>query len=253
LGGTAVDGELVRGLAVDGSGVYAVGFFHGTIDFDPGLGVTEFSSAGGSDAFLLKLDSEGNFMWARTFGGVSDDSANAVTLDDNGNVYLVGQLGSASVASFTPAGDFRWAEALGSAATGVATSASAIYVAGSFSGTVDFGLGPGIALLTAGSVSDVFLVKTTIFRSPGEGIGSLINDVMRLASVLNGGQLNSLIQKLENALRSVDNGGSNSACGQLKSFGNGISAMVLGGTLSESQAQPLLALLMEIQSSLGCK
>ena len=59
---------------VDISGnVHAAGDFQGTVDFDPGNGVDNHTSNGNQDASLSKFDSSGNFMWARTWGGSSDD------------------------------------------------------------------------------------------------------------------------------------------------------------------------------------
>ena len=55
--------------AFDSNGnVYVVGDFVGTIDFDPdGTGVQNRTSAGQLDSFVLKLDSQGNFVWVKTF------------------------------------------------------------------------------------------------------------------------------------------------------------------------------------------
>ena len=43
--------------------VYVVGAFASTVDFDPNSGVYELSSESGIDAFVLKLDLNGNFLW----------------------------------------------------------------------------------------------------------------------------------------------------------------------------------------------
>ena len=53
-------------IAVDTDGnVYLAGNFTGTVDFDPGAGITEFTSAGNEDVYVLKLDENGNFTWAK--------------------------------------------------------------------------------------------------------------------------------------------------------------------------------------------
>ena len=39
------------------------------VEFDPGSEVTECSSVGENDIILNKFDSDGNFLWARTWGG----------------------------------------------------------------------------------------------------------------------------------------------------------------------------------------
>jgi cell division septation protein DedD len=41
-------------------------------------GYTESYGAGGSDMYLIKVDSEGNLLWDRTYGGSQDDGANCI-------------------------------------------------------------------------------------------------------------------------------------------------------------------------------
>ena len=80
--------EAALGVALDGSGnVYTVGLFAGAADFDPGPGAFNLTSAGDVDIFVSKLDSAGNFVWARAMGGPSSDAALGVALDGSGNVY----------------------------------------------------------------------------------------------------------------------------------------------------------------------
>jgi hypothetical protein len=67
IGGTGSD----RGceIAMDASGnVYSTGFFEGAVDFDPGPGVNILNS-NGRDIYVSKLDSSGNFLWAKQIGG----------------------------------------------------------------------------------------------------------------------------------------------------------------------------------------
>ena len=48
------------GVAIDGNGnAYITGFFGGTVDFDPGSGVDEYTSIGSLDVFLTKLRPHG--------------------------------------------------------------------------------------------------------------------------------------------------------------------------------------------------
>lgn len=49
--------------------IFITGMFSGTVDLDPGSVVNRFTSVNANDAFLLKLDAEGNLIWARTWGG----------------------------------------------------------------------------------------------------------------------------------------------------------------------------------------
>jgi hypothetical protein len=51
-----------RGVAADVFGnTYMIGFFSGTVGFDPGSGVDNHTSNGGLDAFLTKFDPNGNW------------------------------------------------------------------------------------------------------------------------------------------------------------------------------------------------
>ena len=50
-------------IAVDSSGnVYTTGYFQGTVDFDPGAGTSNLTSAGLTDVFVLKLTSSGEAL-----------------------------------------------------------------------------------------------------------------------------------------------------------------------------------------------
>src|SRR5690606_3881992 len=88
IGGAFLD--YSRSIAVDGSGnVYTTGGFIGTVDFDPGVGTYNLTSAGigdiFGDIFIIKLDSSGNFIWAKRLGGNSSDIGISVTVDVSGN------------------------------------------------------------------------------------------------------------------------------------------------------------------------
>jgi subtilisin-like proprotein convertase family protein len=120
-------------VAVDGNGnVYAGGGFYGTLSFGNGVTVT---SGGFNDAYVVKLDSAGNALWARDMGGGSTtsnygDSVRGMTTDPAGNVYATGMFfgtgtfGSTSLTSkgggadafvtrLDSAGNFQWAQRMG--------------------------------------------------------------------------------------------------------------------------------------------
>ena len=80
------------GIATTASGeVYVVGGYSGySLDFDPGPGFDYHFSEGWDDAFLSKFDSSGNYIWAKTWGGEDNDSANSVAIDGSGYIYLTG-------------------------------------------------------------------------------------------------------------------------------------------------------------------
>ena len=175
-----------EGVALDSGGnIYTVGWFLGAADFDPGGGVTTLTSTSGSiDAYISKLDSAGNFVWARQLAGPNIDEATDVALDSGGNLYTVGTFNAtldldpgpgtvtltsaggqdAYVSKLDGAGNFVWASQLSGTDTvrafGVALdSGGNVYVVGDFRSTADFDPGPGTSNLTSFGVSDVFVVK----------------------------------------------------------------------------------------------
>ena len=99
LGGTSSD--IGNSIALDAIGnVYTTGYFYGTADFDPGTGIYNLISAGSSDIFISKLDTSGNFVWAKKMGGTSDETGFSIAVDALGNVYSTGYF--AGTADFEP-------------------------------------------------------------------------------------------------------------------------------------------------------
>ena len=48
------------------------------------------TSEGESDIFILKLDANGQFLWAKGIGGSSFDYANDIKVDANGDLFITG-------------------------------------------------------------------------------------------------------------------------------------------------------------------
>ncbi|MBI2424602.1 MAG: SBBP repeat-containing protein [Candidatus Hydrogenedentes bacterium] len=183
LGGSSFDQGY--SIAVDSPGnVYTTGAFNGTVDFDPGAGTANLSSAGSADIFVSKLDSTGAFVWARQLGGTSGDSAKSIAVDSSGNVYTTGRFygtadfdPGAGTANLTSAGDrdifvskldstgaFVWARRLGGTGEdegySIAVDSSGnVCTTGYFAGTTDFDPGAGTANLNSAGGADIFVSK----------------------------------------------------------------------------------------------
>jgi len=88
------DAELednAQGVAIDEYGnTYVTGTFIGGADFDPGPGIDNHISLGISDVFLSKFDFMGNFKWARTWGSETKEGVFGIAADSSGNVYVAG-------------------------------------------------------------------------------------------------------------------------------------------------------------------
>ena len=97
----------VHSVAVDGSGnVYSTGQFEGMVDFDPGEGTATMTGGpynAGQNAFLSKLDSSGNYVWAKQFGTLTTkEDGRQVALDGSGNVHLSGYIWTNSEVDYAP-------------------------------------------------------------------------------------------------------------------------------------------------------
>ncbi len=105
LGGSSI--EVAYSIVTDGSGnIYTTGIFDGTVDFDPGGGTFNLTSAGSYDVFISKLDLSGNFIWGKQLGGTLSDYGNSVSVDGSGNIFIAGNF--QGTADFDPgAGTFN--------------------------------------------------------------------------------------------------------------------------------------------------
>lgn len=198
FGGAATD--LAFSIQCDGSSnVYTTGYFSQTVDFDPGLGVDNQTSAGAADVFVHKMDASGNFIWARSFGGSNGDEARSSRIDASGNVYTTGHFteeadfdpgaGTANLTSLGVAdafvhkldasGNLVWVQSFGGTlfdygrSLALDTSGN-VYTTGYFRGTSDFDPGPGTANLTASGLSDVFIQKMS--QGP-TGVSELLHGI----------------------------------------------------------------------------
>jgi PKD repeat protein len=171
MGMSGTSDDWGKSLALDGSGnVVVTGFFYGTVDFDPGSGTANLTSAGGADIFLAKYNASGIYVWAKRMGGTGNEVGNSLDLDGSGNVLVTGFFGvnAGGTADFDPgagtanltsisaganiflakynaSGDYVWAKGISNPSTSPNEPKSLaldgignVVVAGYFYGTVDF-------------------------------------------------------------------------------------------------------------------
>lgn len=82
-------------LNIDNNGdLLLTGVFNGVADFD--FGVNEFLLNAGNPSgniFVLKLNSNGDFIWAKNYGGIGIDGGTTILYDSNNNVIVSGIFG----------------------------------------------------------------------------------------------------------------------------------------------------------------
>jgi len=174
--GRGNDGAL--SITSDASGnTFVVGrYYSTTLKFDS----ITLINAGDFDLFLVKYDTDGNAIWAKSGGGNLSDGAYSVTAEASGNIVVAGRFDSPSItfgpfsltntnagygdifiANYDNNGNVLWAKSAGGSkyewANSVTADASGnIFVAGWFaSSTITFG---SIIINNSGS-EDVFVAK----------------------------------------------------------------------------------------------
>jgi len=179
-------------LTLDKKGnIYSTGGFQGTVDFDPGPNTYNLiCGIACYDVYVSKLDSLGDFIWAKQVGGKFCDLGKSISVDTFENVYLTGEF--EDTVDFDPGvgvvnliavpnnngmffiyndlfvlkldslGDFDWVKQIGSrqseSANGIVVAPSGnIYCTGVFSDTIDFDSGVGVFNIIGRS--DIFILK----------------------------------------------------------------------------------------------
>jgi uncharacterized repeat protein (TIGR01451 family) len=167
MGGNAQDYAYGADIGSDGS-IYTIGTFQGTADFDPSADTLLLISTGGDDAYITKLDSMGNLIWARQTGTGLYDYGSCVTVNDSDEVYISGDFNMAKVQKLDRNGNFLWSKNFDTGVTpysymyayGVGLDPrNNICLVGLFKGTVDFDPGPAIHNVYAPSIDASFILN----------------------------------------------------------------------------------------------
>ncbi|MCX7735523.1 MAG: T9SS type A sorting domain-containing protein [Candidatus Kapabacteria bacterium] len=161
IGGTSED--YGRDIAVDLEGSSIVtGYFNNSVNFNPNGQAKNFASRGKTDIYLVKYNSDGQFVWGFSIGGLGDDETNRVFADFLGNYYIVGYFSNTVdfdpstktanktskggkdvfLAKYNYDGDFQWVVTFGGPLDDEATDVfvdilANVYITGFFSGKID--------------------------------------------------------------------------------------------------------------------
>ena len=171
-------------LMIDPSdNIYITGLFWNTVDFDPGPGTHNLIADGfGSDAFILKLDADGNYLWAGKFSGSSDEQGTALsydpvstgiivggfyqgTIDANPGVGVSNLISAGYVDGFiiklNNDGTFIWSKSIGGSGFQIigglnADNTGNIHITGPFEQTTDFDPSGSTFNLTSNGGTDIY-------------------------------------------------------------------------------------------------
>jgi len=207
-GGTSDD--YGRAIAIDSDGnSYVTGYFSGTATF----GNILLTSYGGVDIYIAKLDTNGDYLWAKNAGGDADDYGYGISTDSSGSCYITGYFysspatfGTISILNNAPNemwqdifiskldtnGNFLWAKKAGGTSNdqgyAIATdSYGNCYVTGWFRSNATF----GTTTISSNSNADVFITKLNtngnfLWAMDAGGTGSAYVEGYAIATDSNG-------------------------------------------------------------------
>lgn len=196
-------------LVDDEGNSYTMGQFVETVDFDPGPDVFELDAGESVKVYILKLDSEGNFLWCKMIGNEFFSNIIDANFDLDGSIIGVGLFegtydfdpgpdehlitsGGAKdyfMLKLNPEGEFITVQTIGEFSSeagyelSIGTDGS-VYVAGIFNGSADFDPGISEHILTTSGDDDVFIQKFDSdwnfqwVRSVGGSLEDGVNDIV---------------------------------------------------------------------------
>lgn len=212
--------EFATSIAIDVSGnIYLTGYYQDTVDFDPGKGIFNQISNGNNDIFILKLNPDGNFVWAKTIGGKDDDQGQSIIVDSRAKIFVAGffsdiadfntgkgtlnltapgflKSDDAFILKLDSAGNFISAKNFGGESDDRIFSINIdnsgnIYTTGEFWGIADFDPDAGISNLTSAGAYDIFISKLDSLGNLiwAKIFGGIANDKSTSISVDNSGNI----------------------------------------------------------------
>jgi hypothetical protein len=166
--------------------VYASGIYRGSIDLDPGPDTLLYTATNDFDAFILKLNINGDLVWGKGMGWYSTSAASSMEILPDGTMFLAGsfydsihfEISDSTLTLFAPAytnansfiakanpdGEFIWAKQLGLTSSTVSKDLiidpeGNVLSTGVFWGIPDFDPGPDSYFMSAESSSGTYVSK----------------------------------------------------------------------------------------------
>jgi len=116
-----LENDILESITIDNTGnIIIIGYFEGSVDFDPGINEYFLNSIDEEAFFILKLNSNGEFIWAKSL--------------DSPNIYT-----------------YKYSISI--------DNNEDLIISGSFEGTVDFDFGSGVFNATSNGETDMFILK----------------------------------------------------------------------------------------------
>lgn len=197
-----------KNIADSYGNTYVTGSFEGTVDFNPGSGVTNLTSTGAKDAYIQKFSPNGDLLWARSIGGALIQAGTAVNIDFNGNVYWVGSFEGTSdlnpnaginnatsqgkndifIVKLDQNGFFYWGKSFGGTEIETARAvkvdnSGGVNIVGGFKGTVDFDPGSNVFNITSTKNNGVFTYDGYVLKINSNGALTWVKAIQGIGDI----------------------------------------------------------------------
>jgi hypothetical protein len=175
--------EWGQSVAVQNNVLLVGGFFDDVIDANINAGIQYLTAFGDHDGLLMKLDTAGNFNWAKQIGGIGTDFCRRLAIDNSGQYVCTGTFNNVcdvdpgnNQVNLTPAGinadiylylydpngNLTQYNQLASAdyksiSSVFISSANSYYFTGEFQNTLDFDFSAASTALTSAGLNDGFM------------------------------------------------------------------------------------------------
>lgn len=187
MGSNAIASDPIIFTTMDAAqNIVNAGTFGGTVDFDPGAGITNVTAPSTWSSFLQKLDMNGNLQWVKSWGATGTCQPSGIVTCANGDIVVAGYFSGTvdcdpgpSTVSFTSPGmnnpylvkydangNFMWAKHLSTTGNAFRSkvyydaTTSRIFWFGHFAGgTMDIDPGPAVNTITSAGGNDGFCVE----------------------------------------------------------------------------------------------
>jgi len=180
----AESSDLATDIALDqDNNVYITGSYIDTLSFAP-LPIPDLPGESTGNILVLKMDTNGDVIWAKGLIGPSASLANSIEVDNDGNILTTGRLKGTNdfdpgageftlttqsiddvfISKLDPEGNFVWAGAFLGGQSNIGRDLDVdpdgnVYITGILDGVADFNPGSGVFELDSGSDDAVFIAK----------------------------------------------------------------------------------------------
>ncbi|MDT8412017.1 MAG: T9SS type A sorting domain-containing protein [Vicingaceae bacterium] len=180
----SISSPQLRDIYVNETGVYFTGDFFGDSLTIGTFTLANSNSVNSNDMFVAKLDTSGNVIWLKNGINPSGDFGTAVNVDNNGNLYALGNFaseitfdsfvlnsngeGDLFLVKYNPSGQVLWAKNAGGIYTDwvndlVLDQSGGVYIIGeTFSPSITFANTTLTVVGNIGNDADVYILKYSV-------------------------------------------------------------------------------------------